>query len=108
MDDRSAPGSHPTTSARVVSTETMVTSAFEIAVFISHRNSMCDECKRELGRGAWIDLVGDQSEGERRSACLACADLGHLDFLASGDTVLTRREEILAAFGSRAAVEQES
>jgi len=69
----------------------MATATFEIAVFISRRDSTCDECKKPLGRSAWITLVGEQSEGERKAVCLACADLDHLDFLPSGDTALTRQ-----------------
>lgn len=57
-----------------------------LKVFISHRDSVCDECGEQLGRSAWIFLAG-----ERRALCLACADLDHLVFLPSGDTALTRR-----------------
>jgi hypothetical protein len=57
----------------------------ELKVFISHRDSLCDECREELGRGAWIFLV------DNRALCLACADLDHLEFLPSGDTAVTRR-----------------
>lgn len=58
----------------------------EILVFISRRESTCDECKEELGHGAWITL------NRRKGAlCLSCADLDHLVFLAPGDTALTRR-----------------
>jgi hypothetical protein len=57
----------------------------ELKVFISHRDSVCDECREELGRGAWLFLV------DNRALCLACADLDHLEFLASGDTAVTRR-----------------
>jgi hypothetical protein len=55
-------------------------------VFISTRDSMCDECGENLGRRAWITLV----EG-KRALCLSCADLDHLVFLPSGDAALTRR-----------------
>src|SRR3989449_7109419 len=58
----------------------------EIKVFISHRESVCDECHEELGRKAWITLAG-----EKGALCLACADLDHLAFLPSGDAALTRR-----------------
>jgi len=57
-----------------------------IKVFISNRDSTCDECKERLGRQAWITL-----EEEKGALCLACADLDHLDFLPSGDAALTRR-----------------
>ena len=57
-----------------------------IKVFISNRDSTCDECGENLGHGAWITLAG-----ERGALCLACADLDHLVFLPSGDAALTRR-----------------
>lgn len=55
-------------------------------VFITARESVCDECGEELGHKAWITLAGD-----RGSLCLACADLDHLVFLPAGDTAVTRR-----------------
>ncbi len=55
-------------------------------VFITARESVCDECGEDLGRKAWIMLAGD-----RGALCLACADLDHLFFLPAGDTALTRR-----------------
>ena len=58
----------------------------DIKVFISNRDSICDECKEELGRRAWITL-----ERDKGALCLTCADLDHLIFLPSGDTALTRR-----------------
>ncbi len=58
----------------------------ELKVFISNRDSTCDECHEKLGRQAWILLAG-----ERGALCLACADLDHLAFLPSGDAALTRR-----------------
>ena len=58
----------------------------ELRVFISNRESTCDECKEDLGRKAWITLVRDKG-----ALCLSCADLDHLIFLASGDAALTRR-----------------
>ena len=58
----------------------------DIKVFISNRNSICDECGEELGRGAWITL-----EGDKGALCLRCADLDHLMFLPSGNAALTRR-----------------
>jgi hypothetical protein len=58
----------------------------QLKVFISNRESKCDECGEELGRKAWIVLRGDNG-----AACLTCADLDHLVFLPSGDTALTRR-----------------
>ncbi|MDY0145797.1 MAG: DUF2293 domain-containing protein [Kiritimatiellia bacterium] len=57
----------------------------DLKVFISSRDSTCDECKEELGRYAWIMLHGDKG-----ALCLSCADLDHLVFLPSGDAALTR------------------
>jgi hypothetical protein len=59
----------------------------ELKVFISSRESRCDECGEDLGHGAWILLQGD----DKGAACLSCADLDHLVFLPSGDDALTRR-----------------
>jgi hypothetical protein len=61
-------------------------STSDLKVFISSRDSTCDECGEPLGRSAWIMLAG-----ERGVLCLACADLEHLAFLPSGDAALTRR-----------------
>ncbi len=58
----------------------------DIQVFISNRDSTCDECHENLGHGAWITL-----NRERGALCLTCADLDHLSFLAAGDAALTRR-----------------
>ena len=58
----------------------------QLKVFISSRESTCDECGENLGRRAWIAL-----RGEKSAACLTCADLDHLVFLPSGDAALTRR-----------------
>ena len=58
----------------------------DLKVFISTRESTCDECGENLGSKAWITLAG-----ERGALCLACADLDHLVFLPSGDMALTRR-----------------
>lgn len=57
-----------------------------LKVFISSRDSKCDECGEELGHHAWIML-----HGEKGALCLTCADLDHLVFLPSGDATLTRR-----------------
>jgi hypothetical protein len=59
-----------------------------IKVFISHRDSKCDECGEELGTQAWITL-----EENKGALCLACADLDELVFLATGDAALTRRSK---------------
>ena len=58
----------------------------DIKVFISHRESTCDECKENLGSSAWITLAKDKG-----ALCLSCVDLDHLVFLPSGDAALTRR-----------------
>jgi len=58
----------------------------DIKVFITSRESTCDECRENLGRKAWITLSKDKG-----ALCLACADLDHLIFLPSGNTALTRR-----------------
>lgn len=58
----------------------------ELKVFISSRESVCDECHENLGSGAWITLAG-----EKGALCLECADLDHLAFLPAGNTALTRR-----------------
>jgi hypothetical protein len=63
-----------------------MTKTEEIKVFISNRDSKCDECGEELGRKAWITL-----ERDKGALCLTCADLDHLTFLPSGDAALTRR-----------------
>ena len=55
-------------------------------MFISHRDSKCDECGEELGRQAWITL-----EEDKGAVCLSCADLDELEFLPTGDAALTRR-----------------
>ena len=58
----------------------------ELKVFISSRESTCDECGENLGLKAWITL-----NREKGALCLRCADLDHLLFLPSGDMALTRR-----------------
>jgi hypothetical protein len=58
----------------------------ERKVFISKRESVCDECGENLGSKAWITLAG-----EKGALCLACADLDHLLFLPAGEAALTRR-----------------
>ena len=60
----------------------------DIKVFISHRDSKCDECGEELGRQAWITL-----EENKGALCLSCADLDELVFLPPGDAALTRRSK---------------
>ena len=57
-----------------------------IKVFITNRESKCDDCGEDLGRQAWITLQRDKG-----ALCLTCADLDHLIFLPTGDAALTRR-----------------
>ncbi len=58
----------------------------ELTVFIQTGDAAkCSECTVELQRGDWIYLEQSQP------LCLDCADLGHLEFLPSGDAALTRR-----------------
>jgi len=58
----------------------------DLKVFISTRESTCDECGENLGHKAWITLTKD-----RQALCLSCADMDHLVFLPTGDAALTRR-----------------
>ncbi len=60
----------------------------ELKVFITSRESTCDECRVDLGSKAWITLKRDKG-----ALCLSCADLDHLVFLPSGDAAVTRRAE---------------
>jgi hypothetical protein len=64
----------------------------ELTVFITSRESKCDECGENLGKGAWITLRGS----DKKAACLSCTDLDHLVFLPSGDMALTRRSRKLS------------
>lgn len=57
----------------------------EIVVFMIRRESKCAECGEELAPGAFLRVE------KEKPLCLECADLGHLEFLPSGDTALTRR-----------------
>jgi len=63
-----------------------VAQSADLKVFITTRESSCDECGEDLGRTAWITLTE-----EKGALCLSCADLDHLVFLPAGDTALTRR-----------------
>jgi hypothetical protein len=58
----------------------------DLRVFISNRESRCDDCGEDLGRRAMIFLAGN-----RGGLCLPCADLDHLTLLLPGDAALTRR-----------------
>ncbi len=58
----------------------------ELKVFISHRESVCSECKENLGTKAWVFLNPDKG-----ALCLSCADLDHLYVLSPGNRALTIR-----------------
>src|SRR5882724_8204393 len=57
----------------------------EIVAFMVRRDTLCSECGCELGGGAMLRVE------KEKALCLDCADLGHLEFLPSGDTAITRR-----------------
>ncbi|MDB6029600.1 MAG: hypothetical protein JWM68_5823 [Verrucomicrobiales bacterium] len=57
----------------------------EIVVFMVRRDARCAECSRALSDGNLLRIEGD------KPLCMDCADLGHLEFLPSGNTALTRR-----------------
>ncbi len=58
----------------------------DLKVFISSKQeTKCAECGEELGPHGWITV------NDKGAFCLACSDLDHLIFLASGNTALTRR-----------------
>jgi hypothetical protein len=60
-------------------------SPVEIVVFSLRRDVQCAECGRELFKGNFLRIEIE------RALCIDCADLGHLEFLPSGNTALTRR-----------------
>jgi formylmethanofuran dehydrogenase subunit E len=57
----------------------------DIVVFMVRRETKCAECGKELFDGNLLRME------DNRPLCLDCADLGHLEFLTSGNTALTRR-----------------
>ena len=57
----------------------------EIVVFSVVRETQCTECGTDLLKGGLLRLEGE------KALCTGCADLGHLEFLPSGDAALTRR-----------------
>lgn len=57
----------------------------DIVVFSITKDATCDECGEELWSGNLLRVV------EGTAHCMACADLGHLVYLPSGDAALTRR-----------------
>jgi hypothetical protein len=54
-------------------------------VFQIVRDSQCSECSAELPKDSFLFMEAD------RPLCLACAQLGELEYLQSGDAALTRR-----------------
>lgn len=57
----------------------------DIVVVISRRDWVCASCGHESWSGNFLTM------DDAGPLCLDCADLGHLDFLPSGNTALTRR-----------------
>ncbi|MCI0748392.1 MAG: DUF2293 domain-containing protein [Verrucomicrobia subdivision 3 bacterium] len=57
----------------------------EIVVFMVRRQTKCADCGKELFGGSLLRMEANSP------LCLECADLGHLEFLGSGNTALTRR-----------------
>ena len=78
---RSGAGATPASEGRTIDHR-----SDDLRVFISTRQSRCDECREDLGSRAFIFLAGD-----RGALCLSCADLDHLVLLPPGDAALTRR-----------------
>jgi hypothetical protein len=58
----------------------------DLKVFITSKETTCDECGEYLGYHAWIIL--SRSKG---ALCLSCGDLDHLVYLPAGDPAITRR-----------------
>src|SRR6266567_595524 len=54
-------------------------------VFEIVRDSQCSECGVEMEQGSFLLMEAEQP------LCLVCAGIGDLEFLAAGDTALTRR-----------------
>jgi hypothetical protein len=59
--------------------------ANEIVVVVVRNEARCVECDAELWPGELLKMH------DKGTLCLDCADLGHLQFLASGDAAVTRR-----------------
>ena len=64
-------------------------------VFMNLRDAQCSECGAEIEQGSMLMMEADQP------LCLPCARLDGLEFLAAGDTALTRRA---AKYSERTAV----
>jgi hypothetical protein len=57
----------------------------DLLVIVSGRDFTCADCGRAHDRGELLTM------DDAGPLCMACADLSHLEFLARGDTALTRR-----------------
>ncbi len=75
----------PALSQRKLELKEKSDSAPRPVVFEILRDSECTECGVELPRGSMLFMDAEQP------LCLACAGLGDLEYLPSGDTALTRR-----------------
>ena len=57
-----------------------------IIIFISTKETLCDDCGQTVHKNNYIKLTH-----ERKAYCITCADLDHLIFLPSGDACISRR-----------------
>jgi hypothetical protein len=57
----------------------------DILVFMVRRDTKCSECGEDLWHGSFLYFE------KEKALCLSCADLGHPEYLPSGDAALTRR-----------------
>ncbi len=57
----------------------------EVITYMIVKESRCSQCKKEMSQGSLLTMEADQP------LCLSCANLDHLEFLPSGDSLLTRR-----------------
>src|SRR4051794_24179514 len=57
----------------------------EPLVIMASKPGACGECSAGFERGDFLTM------DDQGPLCMACADLGHLEFLPRGDTALTRR-----------------
>lgn len=57
----------------------------DLVAFMIRKESKCSECGDPLRPGNLLTMEAE------KPFCLDCADLGHLEFLPSGDVALTRR-----------------
>jgi hypothetical protein len=62
-----------------------VSAAAPPTVFAIVKDSKCSQCQRELWKGEFLTMQGNQP------LCMECADLDHLVYLGSGNAALTRR-----------------